>query len=102
MARRMILYSRWASRHSRRSSSPCRPTSSFVVSVDRRISDSRSIARILSGACTFTAPSAPLACAVTLRRSAAVASSSAPPSRNARRASYSTQSNDSIAPISSA
>ncbi|WP_425558894.1 hypothetical protein [Kutzneria kofuensis] len=98
----MILYSRWASRHSTRSSSPCRLASSLVASVDLRTSDSRNIARIRSGACTFTAPSALRACAVAFRRSAADASSTVPPSRNARRASYSTQSNDSIAPITSA
>jgi hypothetical protein len=87
MARRRILYSRWASRHSWRSSSPWRLTSNFVASVDRRTSDSRSIARIRSGACTFTAPNEFLACAAALRRSAADASSSLPPSRNVRRAS---------------
>ena len=87
MARRMILYSRWASRQSWRSSSPCRPTSNLVASVDRRTRDSRSIARIRSGACTLTAPSELRACADALRKSAAVASSSLPPSSSVRRAS---------------
>jgi hypothetical protein len=83
----MILYSRWASRHSVRSSSPCRPTSSFDASVDRRTSDSRNIARIRSGACTLTAPNEFRACAAALRRSVADASSTVPPSRSTRRAS---------------
>ncbi len=102
MARRMILYSRWASRQSLRSSSPLLPLSSRTDSVDRRSIDSRSIARIPSGACTFTAPSELRACAVVLRSSAARPSSSSPPARSIRRASYRTQSNDSIAPITSA
>jgi hypothetical protein len=102
MARRMILYSRWASRQVCRSTSPCRPARNVVASDDRRTSDSRSMARIRSGACTFTAPSAFLACAATFRRSATVVSSSSRPSRSTRRASYSTQSKASIAPITSA